>query len=187
LKAALARRLPAVSGFPTRSPPAFEEQLVVLLRATKKTVTVSFPEDYQAPHLAGKSAVFECKVKESEKARRCKSTTSWAKNSVQRLRRLKSRIRKSVWKRKYTGASRAVYETRPASDEADKMVRFDLPPSLVEPKRPDRATSCGTKTPRKLKARSTRDRDTDEQRNWAERRVRLGLLLAGWVRKAEVR
>ena len=36
--------------------PGFEEQLVGVVAGDEKDVTVSFPEDYQAPHLAGKEA-----------------------------------------------------------------------------------------------------------------------------------
>ncbi|NVK12914.1 MAG: trigger factor, partial [Rhodobacteraceae bacterium] len=44
--------------------PGFEEQLVGTKAGEEKDVTVSFPEEYGAEHLAGKEAVFSCTVKE---------------------------------------------------------------------------------------------------------------------------
>ena len=42
--------------------PGFEEQLIGAKAAEDKTITVTFPEDYQAEHLAGKEATFKVKV-----------------------------------------------------------------------------------------------------------------------------
>lgn len=42
--------------------PGFEDQLVGTKAGEEKDVEVSFPEDYQAADLAGKAAVFKCKV-----------------------------------------------------------------------------------------------------------------------------
>ena len=44
--------------------PGFEEQLVGAKAGEEREVNVTFPEDYQAEHLAGKEAVFKVKVKE---------------------------------------------------------------------------------------------------------------------------
>ena len=44
--------------------PGFEEQLVGAKAGEEKDVTVTFPEEYQAEHLAGKEAVFSCTIKE---------------------------------------------------------------------------------------------------------------------------
>ncbi len=44
--------------------PGFEEQLVGVKAGEDKDVNVTFPEEYQAEHLAGKDVVFKCKVHE---------------------------------------------------------------------------------------------------------------------------
>ena len=44
--------------------PGFEEQLVGVNAGEEKDVVVTFPEEYHAPDLAGKEAVFKCKVHE---------------------------------------------------------------------------------------------------------------------------
>lgn len=43
--------------------PGFEEQLVGVKVDEEKVVKVSFPDEYRAPHLAGKDAEFTCTVK----------------------------------------------------------------------------------------------------------------------------
>lgn len=47
--------------------PGFEEQLVGAKIGEETEVKVTFPEDYQAEHLQGKEAVFQCTVKEIRK------------------------------------------------------------------------------------------------------------------------
>jgi len=44
--------------------PGFEEQLVGVKAGEEKAVTVSFPAEYQAEHLAGKEAIFDCTIVE---------------------------------------------------------------------------------------------------------------------------
>ena len=44
--------------------PGFAEQLEGLAAGEEKTITVTFPEDYGARHLAGKEATFDIMVKE---------------------------------------------------------------------------------------------------------------------------
>lgn len=44
--------------------PGFEEQLIGVSAGEEKDVKVTFPEEYHAPELAGKAAVFHCKVLE---------------------------------------------------------------------------------------------------------------------------
>ncbi len=49
--------------------PGFEEQVIGLKKEEEKDITVKFPEEYQADHLAGKDAVFHIKlhdIKEKE-------------------------------------------------------------------------------------------------------------------------
>ena len=44
--------------------PGFEEQLIGVSTNEERDVNVTFPEDYQAEHLAGQPVVFKCKVHE---------------------------------------------------------------------------------------------------------------------------
>ena len=47
--------------------PGFEDQLVGIKAGESRDVNVTFPTDYHAEHLAGKAAVFACKVKAVQK------------------------------------------------------------------------------------------------------------------------
>jgi trigger factor len=49
--------------------PGFEEQLTGVEAGQQRDVTVAFPDDYQADHLAGKAAVFAVDVKEVKEKR----------------------------------------------------------------------------------------------------------------------
>ena len=166
--------------------PGFEEQLVGVVAGDEKDVTVSFPEDYQAPHLAGKEAVFECKVKEVKKPVAAKVDDELAKKfGAEDLAALKSQIAERL-EAEYTGASRAVMK-RGLLDELDKLVSFDLPPSLVEAEAGQIAHQLWHEDNPDVQGHDHPEIETtDEHKKLAERRVRLGLLLAELGQKAEV-
>ncbi len=152
----------------------------------EKDVTVSFPEDYQAPHLAGKEAVFECKVKEVKKPVAAKVDDELAKKfGAEDLAALKSQIAERL-EAEYAGASRAVMK-RGLLDELDKLVSFDLPPSLVEAEAGQIAHQLWHEDNPDVQGHDHPEIETtDEHKKLAERRVRLGLLLAELGQKAEV-
>jgi len=166
--------------------PGFEEQLVGVVAGDEKDVTVSFPEDYQAPHLAGKEAVFECKIKEVKKPVAAKVDDELAKKfGAEDLAALKSQIAERL-EAEYAGASRAVMK-RGLLDELDKLVSFDLPPSLVEAEAGQIAHQLWHEDNPEVEGHDHPEIETtDEHKKLAERRVRLGLLLAELGQKAEV-
>ncbi|MCF7747580.1 trigger factor [Sulfitobacter sp. M39] len=166
--------------------PGFEEQLVGVVAGDEKDVTVSFPEDYQAPHLAGKEAVFECKIKEVKKPVAAKVDDELAKKfGAEDLAALKSQIAERL-EAEYAGASRAVMK-RGLLDELDKLVSFDLPPSLVEAEAGQIAHQLWHEENPDVQGHDHPEIETtDEHKTLAERRVRLGLLLAELGQKAEV-
>ncbi|HCT34080.1 MAG TPA: trigger factor, partial [Sulfitobacter sp.] len=166
--------------------PGFEEQLVGVVAGDEKDVTVSFPEDYQASHLAGKEAVFECKVKEVKKPVAAKVDDELAKKfGAEDLAALKSQIAERL-EAEYAGASRAVMK-RGLLDELDKLVSFDLPPSLVEAEAGQIAHQLWHEDNPDVQGHDHPEIETtDEHKKLAERRVRLGLLLAELGQKAEV-
>mgnify|MGYP000365530151 FL=1 len=166
--------------------PGFEEQLVGVVAGDEKDVTVSFPEDYQAPHLAGKEAVFECKVKEVKKPVAAKVDDELAKKfGAEDLAALKSQIAERL-EAEYAGASRAVMK-RGLLDELDKLVSFDLPPSLVEAEAGQIAHQLWHEDNPDVQGHDHPEIETtDEHKKLADLRVRLGLLLAELGQKAEV-
>ncbi len=167
--------------------PGFEEQLVGVVADEEKNVTVSFPDDYQAPHLAGKEAVFECKIKDVKKPVAAKINDELAKKfGAEDLDALKKQIAERL-EAEYLGASRAVMK-RGLLDELDKMVSFDLPPSLVEAEAGQIAHQLWHEENPNVEGHDHPEIETtDEHKSLAERRVRLGLLLAELGQKADVK
>ncbi|WP_439148967.1 trigger factor [Sulfitobacter sp.] len=166
--------------------PGFEEQLVGVVADEEKDVTVSFPDDYQAPHLAGKEAVFECKIKEVKKPVAAKIDDELAKKfGAEDLEALKKQIAERL-EAEYLGASRAVMK-RGLLDALDKLVSFDLPPSLVDAEAGQIAHQLWHEENPDVQGHDHPEIETtDEHKALAERRVRLGLLLAELGQKAEV-
>jgi trigger factor len=166
--------------------PGFEEQLVGVVADEEKTVTVSFPDDYQAPHLAGKEATFDCKIKDVKKPVAAKIDDELAKKfGAEDLEALKKQIAERL-EAEYLGASRAVMK-RGLLDELDKMVSFDLPPSLVDAEAGQIAHQLWHEENPDVQGHDHPEIETtDEHKKLAERRVRLGLLLAELGQKAEI-
>ena len=166
--------------------PGFEEQLTGAKAGDEVSVNVTFPEAYGARHLAGKAAVFACTVKAVKGPKPAEVDDELArKYGADSLDALKAQIAERL-ETEYLGASRAVMK-RALLDQLDTLVKFDLPSSLVtaeanqiahqlwhEEHPEEHGHNHGTVEP------------TDEHKSLAERRVRLGLLLAEMGRKAEI-
>ena len=166
--------------------PGFEDQLVGVKAEEVKDVTVSFPEEYGAEHLAGKEAVFTCTVKEVKEPVAAEINDELAqKFGAEDLDALKKQIAERL-EAEYAGASRAVMK-RALLDELDKMVSFELPPSLVEAEAKQIAHQLWHEENPDVQGHDHEEIEpTEEHTKLAERRVRLGLLLAELGQKAEV-
>ena len=166
--------------------PGFEDQLVGVKEGEEKAVTVSFPEDYQAEHLAGKEAVFDCTIKAVKEPKAAEINDEMAKKfGAEDLAALKGQIAERL-ETEYAGAARAVMK-RGLLDELDKAVSFDLPPSLVDAEAGQIAHQLWHEENPDVQGHDHPEVEpTDEHKTLAERRVRLGLLLAELGQKAEV-
>ncbi len=167
--------------------PGFEEQLVGTKAGEEKAVTVTFPEDYGAENLAGKEAVFDCTIKEVKEPVAAEINDELAtKFGADDLDALKTQISERL-EAEYAGAARAVMK-RGILDELDKVVSFDLPPSLVKAEADQIALQLSREDAADGEADETNEpvEPTEEHTKLAERRVRLGLLLAELGQKAEV-
>ncbi len=166
--------------------PGFEDQLVGVKEGEEKAVTVSFPEDYQAEHLAGKEAVFDCTIKAVKEPKAAEINDEMAKKfGAEDLAALKGQIAERL-EAEYAGAARAVMK-RGLLDELDKAVSFDLPPSLVDAEAGQIAHQLWHEENPDVQGHDHPEVEpTDEHKTLAERRVRLGLLLAELGQKAEV-
>lgn len=166
--------------------PGFEDQLVGAKAGDDVEVKVTFPAEYGAAHLAGQEATFKCHVHEVKAPKAAEIDDELAKKfGAEDLEGLKKQIAERL-EAEYQGAARAILK-RGLLDVLDEKVKFDLPPSLVEAEAhqiahqlyheehpDDHSHDHGAMEP------------TDEHNKLAERRVRLGLLLAELGRKQEI-
>lgn len=161
--------------------PGFEEQLVGLKAGDDKVVSVTFPEGYSAEHLAGKKADFDVKVKGVEAPAAFTIDDELAKSlGLESLDALKAAAREQIGK-DYVRVSRQKVK-RQVLDALDAQYDFDLPPTLVDQEFENvwRQVSSDLVSSGKSfeDEGTTEEAATAEYRKIAERRVRLGLVLA---------
>ena len=166
--------------------PGFEAQLVGVKLGEEVEVNVTFPEEYGAENLAGKDAVFECKIKAVKAPKAAEINDELAtKFGAEDLAALTGQITERL-EAEYAGAARAV-QKRHLLDALDKMVKFELPPSLVEAEAGQIAHQLWHDENPDVQGHDHPEIEpTDEHNTLAERRVRLGLLLAELGQKAEI-
>jgi len=169
--------------------PGFEDQLIGVKAGDEKDVNVTFPENYQAENLAGKEAVFEVKVHEVRAPKTPEIDEDFAKGlGLEDLDKLKELVTEQI-KNEFTGASRAKAK-RNLLDQLDEKHDFDLPPKMVEQEfnqiwQQLQAEMDAGRTAEEDKGKSD-DELKAEYRTIAERRVRLGLVLAEIGRVADI-
>ncbi len=170
--------------------PGFEEQLAGLKAGDERTITVTFPTNYAAEHLAGKEASFAVTAKDVQKPAEVKIDDDFAKQfGMDSLDALKDALRTAI-KRDFDAQSRRKVK-KALLDALDEKYDFELPPTLVE----QEFTAVWSQVMGELNnnGRTFADEDTTEEaakeeyRKVSERRVRLGLVLAQIGEKAEIK
>ena len=166
--------------------PGFEEKLVGVTAGEEKNVEVTFPEEYGAEHLAGKPAVFECTIKAVKAPAKAALDDELAqKFGTESLDALKGQIRERL-EAEYANAARQVMK-RALLDKLDAQVSFELPPTLVDAEAKQIAHQLWHEEHPEVQGHDHPEIEpTDEHRTLAERRVKLGLLLAELGRMKEV-
>ena len=169
--------------------PGFEEQLVSAAAGKDVTVNVTFPADYGAETLAGKVAVFDVKVKEVRAPKAAVADDALAiQLGFSDLAALTDAIRANV-ERQYEQASRFKLK-RALLDALDGKHDIPLPPRMVEAEfagiwaQVEKDKAEGAESPED--AGKSDDDLRKEYRKIAERRVRLGLVLAEIGRRDNV-
>ena len=161
--------------------PGFEEQLVGDKVGADLVVKVTFPADYQSKDLAGKDAEFESKVKDIRGPIDSPADDAFAERlGIENLEKLKELIKGNL-EGQYADASRFKLK-RALLDQLDTKHDFPLPPKMVEAE----FSSIWAQVQQDKESGGLPDEDagkTDDQlqkeyRKIAERRVRLGLVLA---------
>ena len=169
--------------------PGFEEQLAGAKAGSSVTVKVNFPEDYQAENLKGKAAEFEVTVKDVRAPKAGVADDDLAQRlGLGDLQGLKDAL-KSQMAGQYDQASRYKLK-RALLDVLDAKHAFPLPPRMVEAefeniwRQVEQDKAAGELSDDD--AGTTDDQLKAEYRRIAERRVRLGLVLAEIGRKHDV-
>ncbi len=161
--------------------PGFEEQLIGVSAGDAKTIKVTFPADYGAEHLAGKEATFDISVKEVSTPDNVAVDGALAqKLGLELLDKLRDAVKLQL--ESQTGPLVRQRVKRQLLDALDQMHKFDPPPTMVEQ---EFETIWGEVLGDMQQSGKTfEDDETTEDeasayyRGIADRRVRLGLVLA---------
>jgi trigger factor len=161
--------------------PGFEDQLAGTKAGDAVAVNVTFPEDYSSETLKGKAAVFDVTVKEVSAPETMELDDAFAaKLGIESMDKLKELI-KTQMGGDYARASRN-HMKRLLLDKLDKAHSFDLPPGMVEQEFTAIWNAVTAELEREKKTFADEGKTEEElraeYRKIAERRVRLGLVLA---------
>ena len=168
--------------------PGFEEGLVGTKIGATLDVPVTFPEDYQAAHLAGKLAVFEVTVKDIQEKAAASIDDELAKRlGFDDLGGLKDAIGQQINGQHETALRQLVKKN--VLDALADGEAFDVPPSLYQQEYDSVALTMNPKAAEQHDHDRDHDHDhpaadegmskagKEEASNIATRRVRLGLLI----------
>ncbi|NQX95719.1 MAG: trigger factor, partial [Erythrobacter sp.] len=160
--------------------PGFEEQLVGAKTGDEKTITVTFPEEYQAENLAGKEATFDITVKQVKVETDTKIDDEFATNlGLDSLDKLKE-IMKGQLEQQTAGLTRTQMK-RQLLDQLAEGHDFEVPSGMVDAEFEQiwqqlQQEAANEEDPEG--AMKQIEEEKDDYKSIAERRVRLGLLLS---------
>ena len=160
--------------------PGFEEQLAGVKAGDEKTITVTFPADYQAENLAGKDATFDIVVKSLKNPAEMVYDDEFAKSlGLEGIDQLRGLLRGQL-EQENAGLTRTQMK-RALLDQLAAAHEFDVPPSMVEAEFAQiwqqlEQEAAGEEDPEA--ARKEMEDDREDYQRIAVRRVRLGLLLS---------
>lgn len=170
--------------------PGFEAQIVGMKLGESREIAVTFPADYSAARLAGKLATFKVTLKGAAAPDELATGDEFAKGmGLEDVTKLKDVIRANL-ERDHLAASRGKWK-RDLLDALDKKYQFDVPEGMVAQEFD--AVWRKVEAEQKRSGRSYEDDNTTEEAaradylKIAERRVRLGLLLAEIGDKANIK
>ncbi len=161
--------------------PGFEEQLVGTKTGDARSVKVTFPDDYGRAEIAGKSAEFDVQIKTVKYAEAVPVDDKLASAvGMENLTALNEAIRTQL-KGEHARASRSHLKRR-ILDALDGSYDFSLPPGMVDTEFDAIWRHLESEIEREGKTKEEQAQSEEElkaeYRAIAERRVRLGLILA---------
>jgi trigger factor len=171
--------------------PGFEEQLVGMKKGETRTIEVTFPDDYQNEELSGKKATFEVTILHADGPNDGELNDEFAQRlGLESVEKLRDAVRTQM-----QGALDSMgrqHMKRQILDALDDGHKFDVPAQLVDAE----FNTIWQRVQHEVEShgRSFEDEGTTEQdardqyKRIAERRVRLGLVVAeiGNQNKVEV-
>jgi trigger factor len=161
--------------------PGFEDQLIGIATGETRTLKVTFPAHYMKADLAGKDAEFVVTAKSIEAPGKVGIDDEFAKSlGLESMDKLREAVKDRIT-REHAAMSRQKLK-RALLDELDKLHKFEPPPTLVEEEfdRVWKSVLSELEGEHKTFADegTTEEKAKAEYREIAERRVRLGLVLA---------
>jgi trigger factor len=161
--------------------PGFEDQLIGITTGETRTLKVTFPAHYMKADLAGKNAEFVVTAKSIETPGKVAIDDEFAKSlGLESIDKLREAVKDRIT-REHAAMSRQKLK-RALLDELDKLHKFEPPPTLVEEEfdRVWKSVLSELESEHKTFADegTTEEKAKAEYRGIAERRVRLGLVLA---------
>ncbi len=161
--------------------PGFADQMEGMSPGESRTINVTFPENYGSKELAGKDATFDITAKSLAVAKTPEIDEDFAKSlGVESLEELRKTLTQQI-EREYAGMTRMKLK-RALLDALAERADFTAPESLVDAefaeiwRQVEQEKAAGRADPED----AAKDDDTlrAEYRAIADRRVRLGLLVA---------
>jgi trigger factor len=161
--------------------PGFEDQLVGVTAGEQRKIDATFPEQYASAELAGKKASFDVTVKSIEVPQPATVDDEFAKKlGLESLDKLRDAVKQRI-EQEHTAMARQKLK-RQLLDQIDETHKFAPPPSLVDDEFNRVWSSVKTEMEGEKKTfadeNTTEEKAQDEYKKIAERRVRLGLVLA---------
>jgi len=160
--------------------PGFEDQLTGVKAGDKKTIEVTFPDDYPAANLKGKKAEFDVTVQSVKVEGETKVDDEFAKSlGIESLDKLRELLRGQL-EQESAGLTRTQMK-RQLLDKLAAEHDFAVPPTMVDAEFDQIWAQIEQEIAKEAdpeKARKEAEADKDDYHRIAERRVRLGLLLS---------
>ncbi|UFJ39091.1 trigger factor [Brevibacillus humidisoli] len=110
----------------------FEDQLVGMKQGEEKEITVTFPEEYHSPNLAGKEALFQVKVNEIKRKNLPELDDEFAKDvsEFDTLEELKADVKKNLEEK--ASREKETYVREQLVLKASENAEIDIPQVMIE-------------------------------------------------------
>jgi len=157
--------------------PGFEDQLVGFKKGADVVVKVAFPADYGAKELAGRDAIFDVTINELEEEAEVKIDDDFAKSlGLADVEALRKAVTEQIEK-EFDGQARMLVK-KSLLDALDEAHKFQIPQGMLEIEVQnilDQVTAHNKEGGSEVEIS---EEEKTEYREIADRRVRLGLVLA---------